>query len=174
MLVQQKSLVLMLGNVHPEINKKKSTHRIVVLVIFVCPLFVSRVLPSIVTHSNRRMTPSAFAVLKTFPIENSGRELVYMEGIGFLFHNWADSYIDGWIAVELMFNQIGIDATNIKLMEGPLWISIRDLGKVVGKVKAEIIGFQASCGDDITDYRIDSYGSAAMAKHISSKKIYCC
>ncbi|MBT8489462.1 MAG: hypothetical protein KJN62_00275 [Deltaproteobacteria bacterium] len=73
---------------------------------------------------------------------------MYIEGIGFLFHNRAESYIDGWIAVDPMFNQIGIDATHIKLVEGPFLIFIRDLGEVVGKVKAEIIGFQASCGDD--------------------------
>jgi hypothetical protein len=74
--------------------------------------------------------------------------LVYMEGIGFLFHNWAESYIDGWIAVDPTFNQVGIDATHIKLVEGPFWISIIDLGKVVGKIKAEIIDYQASCGDE--------------------------
>jgi hypothetical protein len=73
--------------------------------------------------------------------------LVYMEGIGFLFHNWAESYIDGWIAVDPTFDQVGIDATHIKLVEGPFWISILDLGKVVGKIKAEIIDYRASCGD---------------------------
>ncbi|MBN2515689.1 MAG: transglutaminase domain-containing protein, partial [Deltaproteobacteria bacterium] len=74
--------------------------------------------------------------------------LVYMEGIGFLFHNWAESYIDGWIAVDPTFNQVGIDATHIKLVESPFWISILDLGKVVGKIKAEIIDYQATCGDE--------------------------
>jgi len=71
-----------------------------------------------------------------------------MEGIGFFFHNWADSYIDGRIAVDSTFNQVGIDATQIKLVEGPLWISIRDRGKVVGKIKVEIIDYQAPCRDE--------------------------
>lgn len=75
--------------------------------------------------------------------------LVYMEGMGFLFHNWAESYIDGWIAVDPTFNQVGIDDTHIKLAEDPFWISILDLGKVVGKIKAEIIDYQATCMNDI-------------------------
>jgi hypothetical protein len=47
------------------------------------------------------------------------------------------------------FNQVGIDATHIKLVEDPFWISILDLGKVVGKIKAEIIDYQATCMNDI-------------------------
>lgn len=74
--------------------------------------------------------------------------LVYMKSMGFLFHNWAESYIDGWISVDPTFDQVGIDATHIKLVEGPFWISILELGKVVGKIKAEIIDYQAFCSDE--------------------------
>lgn len=94
------------------------------------------------------MLYTAMARALSIPTKLAGG-LVYMEGIGFLFHNWAESYIDGWIAVDPTFNQVGIDATHIKLVEGPFWISVLDLGKVVGKIKAEIIDYQASCRNEI-------------------------
>lgn len=71
--------------------------------------------------------------------------LVYAEGIGFLYHAWAESYIDGWVAVDPTFNQVGVDATHIKLVEGPDWPSLMLIGKVVGRVKAKIFDYQTSC-----------------------------
>jgi hypothetical protein len=72
--------------------------------------------------------------------------LVYMEGMGFLYHSWAESYVDGWIAVDPTFNQVGADATHIKLVEGPSWTSTLPLGGIAGKVKADVIDYRASCG----------------------------
>ena len=71
--------------------------------------------------------------------------LVYMEDMGFLYHNWAESYVNGWIAVDPTFNQVGVDATHIKLVEGPFWISTLSLGKVIGGVKADIMRYDATC-----------------------------
>jgi transglutaminase-like putative cysteine protease len=71
--------------------------------------------------------------------------LVYMENLGFLYHAWAESYIDGWIAVDPTFNQLGVDATHIKLVEGTSWISILKLGSVVGEVKARIHEYKVTC-----------------------------
>ncbi len=72
--------------------------------------------------------------------------LVYAEGMGFLYHAWAESYADGWVSVDPTFKQIGVDATHIKLVEGPDWPSLMPIGKVVGRIKAKILDYQASCG----------------------------
>ncbi len=72
--------------------------------------------------------------------------LVYVEGAGFLYHSWAESYLDGWIAIDPTFNQVGVDATHIKLVEGPSWTSLFPLGKVVGKIRASILDYETTCG----------------------------
>jgi len=71
--------------------------------------------------------------------------LVYAEGLGFLYHSWAESYLDGWIAVDPTFNQVGVDATHIKLVEGPSWTSLLQIGKVIGRIKARIVDYRAAC-----------------------------
>jgi hypothetical protein len=70
--------------------------------------------------------------------------IVYMEGMGFLYHAWAESYLNGWIAVDPTFNQVGVDATHIKLVEGHDWISLLQLGKIIGQIKVRIIRY--ACG----------------------------
>jgi len=72
--------------------------------------------------------------------------IVYMEGVGFLYHAWAESDVGGWVSVDPTFNQVGVDATHIKFVEGPSWISIVPLGRVVGRVKATVIDYKAVCG----------------------------
>jgi len=67
--------------------------------------------------------------------------IVYMEGMGFLYHAWAESYLDGWVAVDPTFNQVGVDATHIKLVEGYTWNTLLALGKVIGQLKVKIINF---------------------------------
>ncbi len=70
--------------------------------------------------------------------------IVYMEGMGFLYHSWAESYADRWIAVDPTFNQVGVDATHIKFVEGRDWASLLQLGKIVGQIKVKVIDY--SCG----------------------------
>jgi hypothetical protein len=70
--------------------------------------------------------------------------IVYMEGMGFLYHSWAESYADGWITVDPTFNQVGVDATHVKFVEGDDWTSLLSIGKVVGQIKVNII--QYACG----------------------------
>jgi hypothetical protein len=72
--------------------------------------------------------------------------IVYMEGVGFLYHAWTESDVGGWVSVDPTFNQVGIDATHIKLVEGPGWAAIIPLGRVVGRVKAKVIDYQTVCG----------------------------
>ncbi|OPY06390.1 MAG: Transglutaminase-like superfamily protein [Syntrophaceae bacterium PtaB.Bin038] len=71
--------------------------------------------------------------------------LVYMEGVGFLYHAWAESDAGGWVSVDPTFDQVGVDATHIKLVEGPGWLAIVPLGRVVGRVTATVIDYKAAC-----------------------------
>ncbi|MCX7982633.1 MAG: transglutaminase-like domain-containing protein [Syntrophales bacterium] len=64
--------------------------------------------------------------------------LVYVEGQGFLYHSWAESYVQGWIPVDPTFGQVPVDATHIKLVEGPDWSSFLPLSKVMGKIKIHV------------------------------------
>ena len=70
--------------------------------------------------------------------------IVYMEGIGFLYHALAESYADGWVAVDPTFKQVGVDATHIKLVEGHDWISLLQLGRAIGQIKVEMIHYACS------------------------------
>lgn len=71
--------------------------------------------------------------------------LLYIEGLGFFYHSWAECQLEGWIAVDPTLGQIGVDATHIKLVEGAHPSSAVKLGGVVGKVRAEILDFKSSC-----------------------------
>jgi transglutaminase-like putative cysteine protease len=71
--------------------------------------------------------------------------LVYLEETGFVYHAWAESYAGGWIAVDPTFNQVGPDATHIKLVEGPSWVSMVGVGKVVGRVRASVLDYRTAC-----------------------------
>ncbi|MBN2283739.1 MAG: transglutaminase domain-containing protein [Deltaproteobacteria bacterium] len=71
--------------------------------------------------------------------------LLYMEDAGFLYHSWAECYAGGWVAVDPTLAQVGVDATHIKLVQGPCWTSTLTLGKVVGRIRARVITFEGPC-----------------------------
>ena len=91
------------------------------------------------------MLYTALARASGIPTRMAGG-IVYLEGVGFLYHAWAESDVGGWVSVDPTFDQVGIDATHIKLVEGPGWASFMPLGRVVGRVKATVIDYQAVCG----------------------------
>ncbi|MDQ7781881.1 MAG: transglutaminase-like domain-containing protein [Desulfomonilaceae bacterium] len=68
--------------------------------------------------------------------------LVYTEKVGFLYHAWAESYIDGWIAVDPTLNQVPADATHIKIAVDETGDEAHTLLEMVGKVKMEVIEFK--------------------------------
>lgn len=68
--------------------------------------------------------------------------LVYTDKIGFLYHAWAESYVNGWIAVDPTLNQVPADATHIKIAPGDAADEAGSLLKMVGKVKMEVIDFK--------------------------------
>ena len=72
--------------------------------------------------------------------------IVYMEGMGFLYHAWAESFVDKWIPVDPTFNQVPVDATHIKLVEGPDWLSLLPMGSIIGHIKIRNIRFR--CGEN--------------------------
>jgi len=47
--------------------------------------------------------------------------------------------------VDPTFNQVPVDATHIKLVEGHDWTSILNLGKVIGRLKATVTDYRTSC-----------------------------
>lgn len=72
--------------------------------------------------------------------------IVYMEGMGFLYHAWAESFVDDWLPVDPTFNQVPVDATHIKLVEGPDWLSLLPMGSVIGHIRIRDIRFH--CGEN--------------------------
>jgi hypothetical protein len=67
--------------------------------------------------------------------------IVYMEGMGFLYHAWAESCIDGWIAVDPTFNQVPADATHIKVATGDSTDNAQIVLSMTGKVKMEALEY---------------------------------
>ncbi|MBT1073813.1 transglutaminase-like domain-containing protein [Geobacter grbiciae] len=66
--------------------------------------------------------------------------LAYLEGKGFLYHSWAESYVDGgWLQVDPTFGQAPVDATHVKLVEGEGPDDLAAIAGVVGKIKARVI-----------------------------------
>ncbi len=68
--------------------------------------------------------------------------LVYAEEIGFLYHAWAESYLDGWVAVDPTLGQTPADATHIKLFTGPVEENAALLNSIVGKIKITVLDYK--------------------------------
>lgn len=68
--------------------------------------------------------------------------LVYAEEIGFLYHAWAESYLNGWVAVDPTLGQIPADATHIKLFTGPMEDNAALLNSMVGKIKIKTLDYK--------------------------------
>lgn len=72
--------------------------------------------------------------------------LVYSgEHGGFLYHTWAESWVDGgWIAVDPTFGQVEADATHIKIVEGENIADLAPLLPLIGRLSARIISAHAA------------------------------
>lgn len=65
--------------------------------------------------------------------------LVHLEGKGFLYHSWAESFIDGrWVAVDPTYNQLPADPTHIKLLEGHLPEDMAPIIALIGRIKMTV------------------------------------
>src|SRR6266702_3020674 len=62
--------------------------------------------------------------------------LVHLEGKGFLYHSWAESFIDGrWVSVDPTYNQLPADPTHLKLLEGHLPEDMAPIIAIIGRIK---------------------------------------
>ena len=64
--------------------------------------------------------------------------LVYAKGQGFLYHGWAESYLDGWVTVDPTYGELPADRTHIKLTEGDAE-GVGYLADMIGRVQAKVI-----------------------------------
>jgi hypothetical protein len=70
--------------------------------------------------------------------------LVYTEDVGFLYHAWAESFVNGsWVSVDPTLDQIPADATHIKIASGESGKDMSSLLKMVGKVKIKVLEFKS-------------------------------
>ncbi len=66
--------------------------------------------------------------------------LVYLDGKGFLYHSWAESFIEGrWVSVDPTYNQIPADPTHLKLLEGHLPEDMAPIIAIIGRIKITIL-----------------------------------
>ncbi|MBC7963560.1 MAG: transglutaminase domain-containing protein [Steroidobacteraceae bacterium] len=66
--------------------------------------------------------------------------LVYMEGKGFLYHSWAESYIgDRWLSLDPTYNQFPSDPTHLKLLEGHLPENMAPIISIIGRIKIDVL-----------------------------------
>jgi hypothetical protein len=65
--------------------------------------------------------------------------LVYSNEGGFSYHAWAESYANGWIAVDPTLKQVPADATHIKIAASDSGSATDSLLKMMGKVKMEVL-----------------------------------
>lgn len=68
--------------------------------------------------------------------------LVYSENLGFLYHAWAESFVDGWISVDPTFNQTPSDATHVKIASSDDSEQKTAILKMVGKVNLEVLEYK--------------------------------
>jgi transglutaminase-like putative cysteine protease len=65
--------------------------------------------------------------------------LVYMRG-NFFYHAWTEFYIGQWITMDATMNQMPVDATHIKLIEGNLDKQV-DIAGLIGNLGLKIIDY---------------------------------
>ncbi|MBI4966048.1 MAG: transglutaminase domain-containing protein [Desulfomonile tiedjei] len=67
--------------------------------------------------------------------------LVYTDRGGFLYHAWAESYVNGWLAVDPTLKQVPADATHIKIAAEQEGDEAASILKMLGKVKIELLEY---------------------------------
>jgi len=66
--------------------------------------------------------------------------LVYLEGKGFLYHSWAESFLDGrWVSVDPTYNQFPADSTHLKLLEGHLPEDLAPIVAIIGRIRITVL-----------------------------------
>lgn len=65
--------------------------------------------------------------------------LVYTRG-KFFYHAWSEAFVGEWISLDATMNQMPVDATHIKLLEGNLDQQVNLLG-LIGKLDLKVIDY---------------------------------
>jgi len=66
--------------------------------------------------------------------------LVHLEGKGFLYHSWAESFIgERWVPVDPTYNQLPADPTHIKLLEGHLPENLAPIVTIIGRIRIAVL-----------------------------------
>jgi hypothetical protein len=66
--------------------------------------------------------------------------LVSQDGKDFLYHSWAESWLDGrWMAVDPTFNQVPADPSHLAFFEGNRIADLAPLVGVIGKIKLTVL-----------------------------------
>jgi len=66
--------------------------------------------------------------------------LVHLEGKGFLYHSWAESFIGGrWVSVDPTYNQLPADPTHLKLLEGHRPEDMAPIVAIIGRIKMTVL-----------------------------------
>lgn len=68
--------------------------------------------------------------------------LVYVEGKGFLYHSWAESYVGYWLPVDPTFGEVPANVTHLKLVEGDAPADLAPLADLVGAIRARVVEFK--------------------------------
>ncbi|HEY3308292.1 MAG TPA: transglutaminase-like domain-containing protein [Desulfuromonadaceae bacterium] len=66
--------------------------------------------------------------------------LVYLEGKGFLYHSWSESWLKGhWVAIDPTYNQLPADPTHLKFFEGHTPNDMAPIIAIIGKIKISVL-----------------------------------
>jgi transglutaminase-like putative cysteine protease len=66
--------------------------------------------------------------------------LVYTRG-KFFYHAWTEAYVGEWVSMDATLNQMPVDATHIKLVEGNLERQVEIAG-LIGKLKLKVLDYR--------------------------------
>jgi hypothetical protein len=66
--------------------------------------------------------------------------LVYTRG-KFFYHAWTEAYVGEWVSMDPTLNQMPVDATHIKLVEGNLERQVEIAG-LIGKLKLKVLDYR--------------------------------
>jgi len=66
--------------------------------------------------------------------------LVSQDGKGFLYHSWAESWVDGgWQVVDPTFNQPKADVSHLALFEGDGAADLAPLVSIIGRIRLQVV-----------------------------------
>lgn len=66
--------------------------------------------------------------------------LVSQDGRGFLYHSWAESWLEGrWVAVDPTFGQLPADPTHLALLEGHTLADLAPLVGMIGTIRISVL-----------------------------------